>query len=265
MYFLPILFAIPFMINNSRKYLQEILLYFSVTILSCLICIFLVPEISSWQRIPVEIYQKNFGINAMFSLLLTFIFTYLIIQTDRKYKQELFRQRNKAQEAAASRTLFLSNMGHELRTPLNGIIGAIHLLEVQPSYAEQAPYLKILEYCSTHMLNLVNDILDFNKIQAGKLELHKQPTNIADLLHESTLPFVQLVKEKKINLLTDIDAALAFPVLLDDVRFIQVINNLLSNAIKFTETGFVKITASITKKTTTSATIAVSQTSLIRI
>ena len=258
MYFLPILFAIPFMINNSRKYLQEILLYFSVTILSFLICIFLVPEISSWQRIPVEIYQKNFGINAMFSLLLTFIFTYLIIQTDRKYKQELFRQRNKAQEAAASRTLFLSNMGHELRTPLNGIIGAIHLLEVQPSYAEQAPYLKILEYCSTHMLNLVNDILDFNKIQAGKLELHKQPTNIADLLHESTLPFVQLVKEKKINLLTDIDAALAFPVLLDDVRFIQVINNLLSNAIKFTETGFVKITASITKQTTTSATIAVS-------
>ena len=258
MYFLPILFAIPFMIKNSRNFRQEMALYFSITVFSFLICVFLVPEISSWQKIPVEIYHKNFGFNAVFSLLLTFIFTYLILQRDRKYKQELFWQRNKAHEAAAARTLFLSNMGHELRTPLNGIIGAIHLLEVQPSYAEQAPYLKILEYCSTHMLNLVNDILDFNKIQAGKLELHKQPTNIADLLHESTLPFVQQVKEKKIKLITEIDPALIFPVLLDDVRFIQVINNLLSNAIKFTETGFVKITASITKQTTTSATIAVS-------
>jgi CheY-like chemotaxis protein/two-component sensor histidine kinase len=95
------------------------------------------------------------------------------------------------------------------------------------------------------MLGLVNDILDYNKIEAGKLQLHPIETNIKDLLEKSILPFYNRFEEKQVDLLLNIDDKLNKNVLADDLRLVQVINNILSNALKFTETGYVKITASL--------------------
>jgi CheY-like chemotaxis protein len=157
-------------------------------------------------------------------------------------------QIKKTEEAMEARSRFLSNMGHELRTPLNGIIGATNLLRKGNSFPEQKEYLSILKYCSDHMLGLVNDILDFNKIEAGQLDLHPSPINLQHLLQQSALPFQNRFVEKQLELKVIIDTGLNQTVLADDLRLVQVINNLLSNALKFTEKGFVKLQADVVNK-----------------
>lgn len=91
------------------------------------------------------------------------------------------------------------------------------------------------------MLNLVNDILDFNKIEAGKLEVHPVELNLQQLITDSTLPFYNSFEEKNLQLMVDIAPGLDVFVLGDDIRIIQILNNLLSNALKFTEKGYVKL------------------------
>jgi len=155
-----------------------------------------------------------------------------------------------------ARTKFLSNMGHELRTPLNGIIGATNLLRKGSTLPEQKEYLDILKYCSDHMLGLVNDVLDFNKIEAGQLDIHPVECNIKKLLKQSTMPFYNSFEEKKLDLRVVIDDALDTIVLIDDMRLVQVINNLLSNALKFTEKGYVLLEVKQVEKRDNHATIS---------
>jgi CheY-like chemotaxis protein len=109
----------------------------------------------------------------------------------------------------------------------------------------QQQYLDIQKYCSDHMLGLVNDILDYNKIEAGKLHLHPVQINLKHLLKKSLLPFCSRFEEKNVELLLNIDEKLDRVVLADDLRLVQVLNNILSNALKFTDVGYVKLTATL--------------------
>jgi CheY-like chemotaxis protein len=140
-------------------------------------------------------------------------------------------------------------MGHELRTPLNGIIGVVNLLKQEKNIDQQEEYFQILKYCSDHMLQQVNNILDFNKIEADKLEIHPVKLNMKQLLENVGMPFMALFQEKGVELETVIDPALDVMVMADDVRLIQVFNNLFSNALKFTDSGKVKLTALCKDKT----------------
>ena len=98
------------------------------------------------------------------------------------------------------------------------------------------------------MLNLVNDILDFNKIEAGKLEVFSVELNLKQLITNASLPFYNSFEEKNLQLLVDIDPEVDEIVLGDDIRIIQILNNLLSNALKFTEKGFIKLKVICKKK-----------------
>jgi CheY-like chemotaxis protein len=149
-------------------------------------------------------------------------------------------------------------MGHELRTPLNGIIGAANLLGKDLSPVDQKEYLGIVKYCSDHMLRLVNDILDFNKIEADQLDIHPVECNIKRLLHQSALPFYNRFEEKKLELKVTVDESIDEVVMVDDVRLVQVLNNLISNAWKFTETGSVNVVAKLQKREDNIATISFS-------
>ena len=140
-----------------------------------------------------------------------------------------------------ARSQFLSQMGHELRTPLNGIIGASNLLTKNNTLPEQSEYLNILKYCSNHMLELINNILDYNKIEAGKLDIHLTEVNLKQLVQNSVLPFSNRFDEKKLGLKVQIDPDLDVNVMIDDIRLIQILNNLISNALKFTEKGYVNL------------------------
>lgn len=248
LFFFPMLFALPFLVRNKKEYTKEVFLYFIFTAICFCISVSISPEVSPWQKITDEQYESIFYINAICAVLMSAVFAYLGIYFERKYAAVLLDQKNRTEEAMKARSQFLSQMGHELRTPLNGIIGASNLLTKNNTLPEQSEYLNILKYCSNHMLELINNILDYNKIEAGKLDIHLTEMNLKQLIQNSVLPFSNRFDEKKLELKVDIDPELDVNVMIDDIRMIQILNNLISNALKFTEKGFVKLKVAITGK-----------------
>jgi len=248
LFFIPLLTVLPYLIDNHERYLEELSAYLAVTIACFCTCIFYCPERSTWQVITDEIYARMFLNNSLSVILISASYAIIGLFMERRYVETIIRQKRKTEEAAQARSRFLSNMGHELRTPLNGIIGVSNLLEKEASLPHQEEYLNILKYCSDHMLRLVNDILDFNKIEAGKLNLHPTDFNLKTLLEKSTLPFYNHFEEKSIQLKVAIDSAVNVTVHHDDLRLVQILNNILSNALKFTEKGYVELKASVINK-----------------
>ncbi|WP_025762584.1 response regulator [Dyadobacter tibetensis] len=164
------------------------------------------------------------------------------LQTLQRKNDELNRQISIAQEATAAKSDFLSMMSHEIRTPLNGIVGIIHILEEQGMKNQaQQEMLTTLQYSSDHLMAVVNDILDFNKINSNHVILNPKPFKLYDFLNELK-KFVQpKIDEKKLNLIYAIPPDLPSVLMGDSVRLNQILTNLVFNAIKFTEAGFVKL------------------------
>jgi PAS domain S-box-containing protein len=166
----------------------------------------------------------------------------------KQNERELIAAKEKAEEASRAKAQFLSNMSHELRTPLNGIIGITNLLLSEPHLPAQEQHLDILRYSGDHMLALINNILDFNKIEAGKIELEKTPFNLLALIEKQSIFFSMQAHQKGLQFETVADELLNREVLGDITCLRQVLANLLSNAIKFTETGKVSLQVSADKK-----------------
>jgi signal transduction histidine kinase/CheY-like chemotaxis protein len=168
---------------------------------------------------------------------------------------ELMKAKERAESAARLKTRFLSNMSHELRTPLNGIIGAANLLLEEEFLETQRPHLDILRFSSEHMLNLVNDILDHTKMEAGKVELLNVPVNMRAFSRQLVSRFSPQVAAKGLQFKTFVDPALDMELLTDELRLNQVLNNLLSNAIKFTHQGHITVAVNRILATSSHATV----------
>ena len=246
LFYFPLIVAIPIIVNNTKTYFAEVIRYFAFVIACFLLCVFIGYHNQPTNPFTIAQATLIFHTNGIAAVFLTIFFSYINVQLQHRYLEKLIEQKN---STIASRTQFLSTMGHELRTPLNGIIGATNLLKNEESLPAQQQYLEILRYCSHHMLHQVNDVLDFNKIEAGKLEIHTVKVNLKQLLLNSTIPFGKMFEEKEVELIVEIDPALDTLVLADDVRLIQILNNLLSNAEKFTAKGYVKLKAVSSQKT----------------
>nr|WP_068892197.1 response regulator [Pedobacter panaciterrae] len=160
-----------------------------------------------------------------------------------KNRLELIEAKNLAEQVARKRTETLSIMSHEIRTPLNAIIGISNLLD-QATFSNKdiKEYVDHLSYSSNHLLRLINDILDLEKIESKKMELNETPTNLISLINNVYKQFLPFAKTKNLSLYFNHDCQTPEFLLIDDLRLTRILNNLIANAIKFTEKGEVCIT-----------------------
>jgi PAS domain S-box-containing protein len=158
---------------------------------------------------------------------------------------EIVRAKEKAERATLVKSRFLSMMSHELRTPLNGIIGTVNLMLQEPTPKGDAQYMDVLKHSSEHMLKLIDDILDFSKLEADKLMLELRPFNLKDFLDKAATPFMTPVGSEAggVALHVELGGECDVEVVSDELRLNQILNNLLSNARKFTEKGRITLRA----------------------
>ncbi len=163
------------------------------------------------------------------------------ISSRKQREEELVQMKEKAEQAAKAKSQFLSVMSHELRTPLNAVIGITHLLLQNQPRDDQQEDLRTLQFSGESLLHIINDILDFTKLDSGKIELSSIDFNLRDLIQSLYQSFSYKAREKNIVFDVEYDEKMPFYVKGDSFRLAQVLNNLISNAIKFTQQGFVKL------------------------
>jgi len=161
-------------------------------------------------------------------------------KTEIKLKQAIER----SEEANRAKSEFLANMSHEIRTPLNGIVGMIDLTALEPLSEEQQDNLQTAKGCVASLIGIINDILDFAKIEAGKLMINPISFNLLELIEATVRSHKKHALEKGLEMTVSYGAIISNYVIGDSMRLKQIINNLISNAIKFTEVGAVTIAVS---------------------
>jgi two-component system sensor histidine kinase/response regulator len=163
------------------------------------------------------------------------------VTDQQKDRQKLVNAKEEAEKASLFKSEFLSTMSHEIRTPMNAVIGTTNLLLEDNPRPDQLAYLNNLKFSGENLLGIIDDILDYNKIEAGKLELNKAPLNISNLANNIKQSFRAKAMEKKLEIIIEVDKLIPQNLVGDPIRISQILNNLVSNAIKFTHKGTINI------------------------
>ncbi|RAJ85331.1 PAS domain S-box-containing protein [Chitinophaga dinghuensis] len=163
--------------------------------------------------------------------------------TERKnYIKELVKTQRLAEEAKRAQETFLANMSHEIRTPMNGILGMTRLLMQDTRLQEnQMEFVHAIQTSASNLLVIINEILDFSKIKAGKLKLEEKPFILREEIEKALYPLKHQAQEKKLDFITVIDENIPKCLIGDKIRLLQVLVNLVENAIKFTARGSVSV------------------------
>ena len=148
---------------------------------------------------------------------------------------------SQAQQAALAKSRFLSNMSHELRTPMNGVIGMANLLALRKVPEEEKRMIMVLKESADAALSLINDILDFEEIEAQKVVLQTRMFRLEDALGSIAAQAEELLEDKPVAFSIIREGSLPQELKGDDERLVQIVMNLVSNGIKFTESGFVRL------------------------
>lgn len=183
-----------------------------------------------------------------FFFLQSLILSFRFASTLKKAKEE-------AEQGLKAKNEFLSTMSHEIRTPLNSILGMTHLILRDNPRSEQKEQLNVLLFSANNLLAIVNDILDYNKIEAGKVNFEMIETDIPNAVKNIVSGLRTSAEDKGIELRLQVDPALQHKVLGDPTRIGQVINNLVNNAIKFTRKGYVLLDIKVESQTDATITL----------
>ncbi len=207
-----------------------------------------------WMGVPLKVENETIGVMCLqdyyneekFSqddlYIMDFIANQIAIAIQRRMMLDnIILARQKAEDAARSKQQFMSTMSHEIRTPLNEVIGITNLLLQGGPREDQMDYIKALKFSGNHLLTLVNDVLDYNKMESGKIIFEQTQFNLSDFLNEILRSYSFRSKAK--NLVFDIKKASNLPVEVigDPIRLNQILSNLLSNALKFTIHGSIQV------------------------
>ncbi|MBF0549566.1 MAG: response regulator [Deltaproteobacteria bacterium] len=186
----------------------------------------------------------------------------LIIASDisafRRSEELLRKAKDEADQANRAKSEFLANMSHEIRTPMNAIIGLTHLMRNTDLSSKQSDYLDKMRISSNALLGILNDILDYSKIEAGWLSLEEADFCLNDVLMNITDLFSVMIDEKKLELLFEVAPDLPECFRGDPLRFSQILNNLVGNAVKFTHQGEIHIKVEAAARTNGHILLAVS-------
>lgn len=198
------------------------------------------PEGKVLGVIDSEHHKKDFFTSLHVTVLSTIASICAIKLVKAQADKDLLQAKEEAEAASKVKSQFLSTMSHEIRNPLNAVIGMSHLLMQDNPSEEQMEHLKPLHLSSKHLLALVNDILDYSRLEAGKVELELSNFNLEDLFKDIYQNYAFLASQKGLTLELQVEP---YDYLLkgDVLRINQILNNIIGNAIKFTDTGIVVV------------------------
>jgi len=212
-----------------------------------------------WMGVPLKAEKEIIGLMALQDYhdenkfttddvtVLEFIANQIAIAIQRRTMiDNMIQASQKAEEAAQSKQQFMSTMSHEIRTPLNEVIGITNLLLQGNPREDQMDFIKTLRFSGNHLLTLVNDVLDYNKMESGKIVFEQNAFSMNDFMNDILRTYSYRAQAKNLEFEIIKDNNLPDEVIGDSIRLNQILSNLLSNALKFTKSGYIHV---ILKKT----------------
>ena len=224
--------ALMIALHSNRKLMLE----YSI-VSSLIIIVMAIFQMDSIDKVcPSQLYY-------IYMILYAFGMVTLIFMASgiKNYKQKMEEKAEEAQNALEAKSNFLANMSHEIRTPMNAICGMAQLLSERDLGEEESEYIETIQKSSESLLSIINEILDFSKIDSGKMEINEDEYHFNSLIHDVLSIIEFRLKGKSVKLITEINPNIPRVLIGDELRIRQILINLLNNAVNFTHRGSITL------------------------